>query len=316
MLVVQPAQRQVTGTAPPVHAADQVQRSGWLLAPTRRHAQQRLAPDVVAEVLDDRKGVRVGPMQILEHHDQRAGPSQSPQQTQDSLATYRRRRITMAPAAEGRHNCPERREPRRKVPVVGEITITQRLEQRFGQRPIRGAGAAGDRPARYHRHVPRPGRRWPPREQAGTCLCPPRQSGTPCCPCHQRQCSAPPAARQAPPLARQLPGTAHRPYRECVPSRAPATGRPARATTLTVDAIALDARADLGWACAYRPPTALRNASADEWAVGSASGFNAGTDRSARRSAASSPVRIASARRFVPAGEPLQVRDRPQAWLT
>jgi len=96
-------------------------------------------------------------MQILEHHDQRAGPGQPPQQTQDGLAPHRRRRITMAPAAEDRHYRPERREPRRKVPVIRDTPITQRLEQRLGQRPIRDAGAAGDRPARCHRHVPRPG---------------------------------------------------------------------------------------------------------------------------------------------------------------
>ena len=96
-------------------------------------------------------------MQILERHHHGAGPSQPPQQTQDGLAPHRRRRITVALAAEGRHDCPKRREPRRKVLVVRDATITQCLEQHLGQRPIRGAGAAGHRPAGYHRRVPRPG---------------------------------------------------------------------------------------------------------------------------------------------------------------
>ena len=41
------------------------------------------------------------------------------------------------------HDGPQRRQPRREIRVVPDTTITQRLEQRLGRRPIWCAGATG-----------------------------------------------------------------------------------------------------------------------------------------------------------------------------
>ena len=132
MVIVQPGQRQVSHTAASTHAAHQVQCRGRLLAPARRHAQQRLAPDVVAGMLNEPKGVRVCPVQILQHNHQRAGTGQLSQQAQEGLASHRRRRITVRLAAQMRHDGPQRQRPGARSIIFVDVTITQRLKQCLG----------------------------------------------------------------------------------------------------------------------------------------------------------------------------------------
>ena len=96
-------------------------------------------------------------MQILEQDDQRAGLGQSPQQAQDRLAPHGRRMVALAIAADGRDDRAKRGQPRSQLGVGGEPAISQRLEQRFGQRPVRRTGAAGYGPAGNHRHPAGPG---------------------------------------------------------------------------------------------------------------------------------------------------------------
>ena len=167
----------------------------------------------------------------------------------------------MAPAAEGRHYRPERREPRRKVPVVRDTHDHAAPGAALRSTADTGCWRRRGPPGRLPPPPPAPWRRWPPREQAGTCRYPPRQSRTPSRPRHQRQRSAPPAARQAPPLAPQPPGTAHRPYRECVPSRAPATSRPVTVIAATRRSFSMPAglgrRAPSPWTASPQTDAAL-----------------------------------------------------------
>ena len=95
--------------------------------------------------------VGIGPVQILEHHDQRARPGEPPQQLQHRLAPHGQGVVTARAIAGGRDDRAERGQPRRQTGVVGETAIPQHLKQRFGQRPVRRTGARGHGPARGHR---------------------------------------------------------------------------------------------------------------------------------------------------------------------
>ena len=192
---------QVSRTAAPMHPADQFQRSG---SAARSGTSPRTAA-ARTQMLSLRYSMTArvsGSAQCRSSSTTTSAPGR---------ANRRSRRRTASPRTVGVASpwppppkvgtiAAERREPRRKVRVVREATITRRLEQRLGQRPIRCAGSTGDRPARNHRHVPRPGVAGHLANKPG--LADARLAGHE----HQaaraiaRQRSAPPAARQAPPL--------------------------------------------------------------------------------------------------------------------
>jgi hypothetical protein len=125
--------------------------------PGSRHAKHRLGRKIVAQVLDHRERVGVGPVQILEQDDQRAGLGQSAQQAQDRFATHGRRMVPLTISARGRNDRAKRGQPRSQFGVRGEPAISQCLEQRFGQRPVRRTGAARYGPAGNHCHPVSPG---------------------------------------------------------------------------------------------------------------------------------------------------------------
>ena len=135
----------------------EVHRGGRRFAPGSCHAEHGLGGKIVGQVLDHGKRVGVGPVQILEQDDQRGGLGQPAQQAQDCFAADGRRMVALAIAAGGRNDRAKRGQPRSQAGVGGEPAISQRLQQRFGQRPVRRAGAARYRPAGNHCHPVGPG---------------------------------------------------------------------------------------------------------------------------------------------------------------
>jgi hypothetical protein len=122
------------------------------LATSRHHPQHGLAGEVVGQVFDDFHRVRIGPMQILENDDQTPPCRPTPQHTDERLASYRRRHVTVPvpPRVDRRQHRRQRRKPRAQIGVVGNAPLARRLGQHLGQRSIGRTRAPGDRPAHHH----------------------------------------------------------------------------------------------------------------------------------------------------------------------
>ena len=112
---------------------------------------------VVAEVFDHRQRVRVGPVQVLEHHNHPARVSQPPQELDHRLPPDRGRSLAMALALQRRDDRRERRQPGHKARVVRERAAAQRLQHRLGQRPVGAARRGGYPPACHHCRAEVPG---------------------------------------------------------------------------------------------------------------------------------------------------------------
>ena len=164
---------------------------------------------------------------ILEHHDQRPGPGQPPQQTQHGLAPHRRRRIPHGPRHRGPALSPRAQGATARGPCRPGHSDHAAPGAALGSTAGTGCWRRRGPPGQLPPPPPAPWRRLrPPREQAGTCRYPPRPSRTPSCRRHQRRPVGATATRQAPPLAPTTTGHSTSAIPRVCPVPAPATSRP------------------------------------------------------------------------------------------
>jgi hypothetical protein len=114
--------------------------------------QDRRAVEVVAEVLDDGHGFRVGPMEILQHEQPAAGRAQRAQEPDHRLAAHGRRQLGAGGPDRG-HQTRECRHPRLQF-VGPESDVDVKGRQRFGQRSERAGARAGHCPTPHDQQSP------------------------------------------------------------------------------------------------------------------------------------------------------------------
>jgi crotonobetainyl-CoA:carnitine CoA-transferase CaiB-like acyl-CoA transferase len=213
--------------AAPVQPDGQFHRRRPGFAPDSRHAQHRLGREVVAQVLQHGQGVRVGPVQVLEHDDEHARLSQPAQQAQDRFAADGRRMLPVTVPARRRDDRAERGQPRRQLGVIGQPAMTQRLVQGLGQRPVRRTGASRNRAAGDHHDGTGTGNRLARRLAGQPGLADARLAGEE----HQAACTVAGSGECRPQRARlRLPPHYQGTYRRCHTASVPApvSSQPAR----------------------------------------------------------------------------------------
>ena len=72
VLIAEPVKSEVKDASPAPQSAGDIQGGRWPAGAQRKYAQQRLALKMLDQVLHQGHGVRVGPVQVLQHNDQAA----------------------------------------------------------------------------------------------------------------------------------------------------------------------------------------------------------------------------------------------------
>jgi hypothetical protein len=122
------------------------------------HAEHGLVTEVVGEILHDVQGVGIGPVQVLQHHQQPAAGAEPAQQAQHGFAAQRGR-LARGPLVGRRqpgqrHHRLERGQPRRELGLVrGCAPDPHGPQHRLGERAVRRARPRRDRPADRHQRA-------------------------------------------------------------------------------------------------------------------------------------------------------------------
>lgn len=121
------------------------------LVPSGEQQEHPRTCDVVGEVLDERDGLHVCPVQILQNEHQAAVPCQPVEQPQDGLGEDDRRLVGHHRVrAELRQQAAERRTERAQPGDVEPGIGAQPGEQRLDHRPVRDGLPVADRSTGQH----------------------------------------------------------------------------------------------------------------------------------------------------------------------
>ncbi len=155
----QAAEREVHHARPSPLPPGQVRCRGRRLSAEGDGEQERLAGDVVGQVLHQRHRIGVRPVQVLhgDHQPIRPQAAQEPQYClpPDSLAVHAAAQASRRAAGHcSRQQGGQVRQPWRQRGIIGQRPPPQQLQQGLGHRPVRSASRGGDRPARHHQHLP------------------------------------------------------------------------------------------------------------------------------------------------------------------